>query len=185
MNLYLSYDDITLFEKLSLGDEAAFTEIYNRWFEKAYSAAFKRLQDIKLAEDVTQDFFLTLWNKRSKLNIQNPSAYLYTAIRNSVFNILLKEKRFVPLEQKMLNQLKDPLQSDVNVMRQELILSYEKLVSSLPKGQHKIFRMRFEEDMNTDEIAEKLQLTRKTVQNQILNSLKKIRGLKMLFWGLF
>lgn len=176
MKSYTSYDDGTLVRLLTRGDEAAFTELYQRWFETVYSNAFKRLHDPDKAKDVCQDVFLKLWNNRLSLSIKDLKGYLFIAVRNGVLNLVEKESRFTPIDTILLHLQASAHTAEASVLRHELLESYHAMVSSLPEGRRSIFRMYYEEEMDTAEIAERLNLSRKTVQNQLRSAVTQLRA---------
>ncbi|WP_182957081.1 RNA polymerase sigma factor [Pedobacter gandavensis] len=93
MNANHSTSDDGLMLRLRQGDELAFTEIYNRYWDKLYYIAHKLLKDQEAAEGIVQDVFLMIWKKRAGLNMECISAYLAAMTRYAVFRYLSKEKR--------------------------------------------------------------------------------------------
>ncbi|MGF1923499.1 MAG: RNA polymerase sigma factor, partial [Bacteroidia bacterium] len=140
-----------------------------------YNAAYKRLKDADYAKDITQDIFLQIWHRRKEMNIEHFAPYLFTAVRNNVFKWIQKEQKFTPIPELLahLSHAKD--QADAELLRKEFMLKYEALVNTLTPAQQEIFRMRFHDDLSTKEIAEKLNITRKTVQNQLGKSVTQLR----------
>lgn len=73
--------DEFLVEKLSQGDRSAFEEIYLKYWGKLYSAVYKRVRNAEVAEEIVQDFFVYLWEKRKTFVIHTSfEAYIHTAI---------------------------------------------------------------------------------------------------------
>ena len=85
---YQLYDDNKLLSLLSNNDEEAFTEIYNRYWEKLVAVAYKRLKNTAFTEDVVQDVFVSLWKNRYESSIQSLENYLASAVKYAVFNKL-------------------------------------------------------------------------------------------------
>jgi RNA polymerase sigma-70 factor (ECF subfamily) len=174
--------DQDLLAQMKADDEAAFHLLYERYWEQVYNSAYKRLNDADYAKDITQDIFLQLWSRRKDLDIAYVPGYLYTSVRNNVFKWMEKEQRFTTIPDLLacLEQQSD--QADVELLRKEFMLKYETLVNSLPAAQQTIFKLRFHEDLSTKEIAEKLDISRKTVQNQLGKSVTQLRdALDMLY----
>src|SRR5215469_17034652 len=73
-------------------DEAAFSEIYERYWLKLYNESHKRLKDEALCADVIQDIFADLWLNRECREIENLAAYLFTAVRYRIFALHKKDK---------------------------------------------------------------------------------------------
>ena len=77
---------------LSQGDESAFAEIYKSYWKLLHDTAYKRLGDEDQAKDVVQDIFVKLWHQRETLEIDNLKAYLQSAARYQVYNLIAKQK---------------------------------------------------------------------------------------------
>ena len=168
-------EDHLLLQRMKNGSSVAFDTIYEKYWEKLYNAAYKRLNDEDCAKDIIQDIFLQLWQRREDLQIDQLQTYLYTSVRNNVFKYLEKEQRYTPVTT-LLEQLSAASdKTDALVLRTEFMASFEALIKTLTASQQEIFRMRYHEDLGTLEIAEKLNITRKTVQNQLHRSIAQLR----------
>jgi RNA polymerase sigma-70 factor (ECF subfamily) len=168
-------DKLLLLQMQEDDDNLAFDTLYDKYWEQIYNAAYKRLKDADYAKDITQDIFLQLWLRRKELSIDNLVSYLYTSVRNNVFKWIEKEQKYTPIPE-VLAQLgiaKD--QADAEILRKEFLIKYERLINSLTPSQQEIFRMRYHEDLTTQQIADKLQISRKTVQNQLGKSMAQLR----------
>ena len=84
-------DELTLL--LHKGDEAAFTQIYNCYWDKLYFIAYKLLKDTNAAEEIVQEVFLMIWKKRDSLNIKSLTQYLAAMTRYAVYRYLAKDKQ--------------------------------------------------------------------------------------------
>lgn len=168
-------DDQYLLAQMKGDDESAFHLLYDRYWEQVYNAAYKRLKDADYAKDITQDIFLRLWSRRKELQIAFVPSYLYMSVRNNVFKWMEKEQRFTTIPDLLacLEQRSD--RADVELLRKEFMAKYEAMVNSLPAAQQTIFKLRFHDDLSTKEIAEKLNISRKTVQNQLGKSVGQLR----------
>lgn len=168
-------DKLLLLQMQEDDDNLAFDTLYDKYWEQIYNAAYKRLKDADYAKDITQDIFLQLWLRRKELSIDNLVSYLHTSVRNNVFKWIEKEQKYTPIPE-VLAQLgiaKD--QTDAEILRKEFLIKYERLINSLTPSQQEIFRMRYHEDLTTQQIADKLQISRKTVQNQLGKSMAQLR----------
>lgn len=168
-------EDKVLLQKMSEGDSGSFNLLYEKYWKLVYSSAIKRLKDHEKAQDITQDIFANLWFKRSDLQIDNLPAYLYTTVRNKVLNLFEKEKRYIPIEQLIFDNLRFGEGADAVALRHEFMKAYEALVESLPLQRKKIFRYHFDQGLSTEEIAQRMALSRKTVQNQLGRAVISIR----------
>lgn len=78
-------------ELIAIGDEAAFTTLFENYRNKIYTVAFRICKSIVVSEEIVQDVFLKIWLKRAELNqIENFSAYLFVITRNKVYKVLGK-----------------------------------------------------------------------------------------------
>lgn len=161
-------DDYLLWEQVREGSAESFNVLYEKYWQVVYEGAMKRLKDYSRAQDITQEVFVTLWIKREELQINNFPAYLHIATRNRVLNLLEKEKRFVPLSRLLeFNRQAYGDRADAVALRNEFLEAYKRLIDTLPEQRKKIFRLYYDEGLPTDEIAQRLALSRKTVQNQL------------------
>jgi len=145
-----------------------------------YKAAYKRLGDGDQAKDIVQEVFTQLWVqlaiKGSSDTIHNLPAYLYIAVRNNVFKWLNREKKYsaVPDLLQELEGCKTD-HGDANLLYKELQAAVESVISALPHQQRAIFRMRYMDDLSSNEIADKLNISPKTVRNLLGRALRKLR----------
>jgi len=175
MRLLNSYGDDELVTLLTQGDEAAFSEIYERYWLKLYNESHKRLKDEDLCADVIQDVFADLWLTRESKNIENLAAYLFTAARYRIFSLYKKEKHsgaFAGPIELMVASASDP---DSIFFEKEIRECIDIWVSMQPEKRKQVFRMKFGLDLSTREISQLLNVSQKTVQNQFTTSLKLLR----------
>lgn len=159
--------DIELLLALKNGERSAFEEIFNRYWSSLYDAAYKRLKDKSQCKDIIQDVFADLWTRREKVQIENLSAYLHTAIRFQVFKVASRNKIspvFIELYDSIASS---PYHPGKELEEKELEELAQAWMDSLPEKRRMIFQLHFQENLSTNEIAEKLGITQKTVQNQL------------------
>lgn len=173
---YSSFSDSELLFQLSNGDKFAFDELYRKYWEKVYNQSFKKLRDPELAKDITQEVFIYLWSKRVENTIDNLQAYLFTAVRNNVFRAMKKESRFIAIDELISEARIYYPQADALILEKEFFRNYESYVSVMPAAQQRIFRMRYHEDLSTQEIAKQLNLSRGTVQNQLTRAVAMLKA---------
>jgi len=170
------HSDQELLSRLRQGDRRAFDELYERHWDSVYGQAFKKLNDPDLAKDITQDIFIHLWTHREANFIDNFSAYLFSSVRNNVFRALKKDDRFIPISDLIIESRLHYPEADAELLKKEFFKIYDLLIESMPPAQQTIFRMRYHEDLSTLEIAEKLNLSRGTVQNQLTRAVTMLRA---------
>jgi RNA polymerase sigma-70 factor (family 1) len=170
------FRDEELLEKIAEGCQSSFNTLYEKYWEITYASAYKRLKDADMAKDVVQEIFTHIWFKRETLQINNLQAYLYVAVRNRVFKQVVREKLTHPFFAVLETLPSFYQQTDSNLLAKEFFEAYEVLVNTLPAKKQSIFRLRFEQDLSTKEIARELGLSRKTVQNQLTRAVEYLRG---------
>jgi len=167
-------DDKLLLLQLQEGKRAAFNILYNKYWEQTYSNAFKRLKDEDQAKDIVQEIFVSIWvNRHSPIN--NLPAYLSISVRNRVFKLAAKNKNTTPYLEVFDNIPAQNEKADSNILWQEFYQAYEQLLLTLPPKRQQIFRLRFHDDMPTKTIASQMQISRKTVQNQLGKAIEQLR----------
>ena len=168
-------DDAILLKQVSASSKDAFNSLYEKYWKKAYSDAYNRLRDHDAAKDIVQEIFTHIWIKRDTLIIDNLPAYLNVAVRNKVFKFVDKQKSTCPFFDILETFPATHMEADGNILWKEFLSSYESLLNKLPEKRQIIFKMRFQEDLSTKDIAVKLGLSRNTVQNQIGKAVEQLR----------
>lgn len=177
-------NDLELLKKLENDDEIAFKVIFNKYYSMLYYFILEFVTFDDIAENIVQDTFFTLWNKRHELkDNSNLNAYLFTVARNNCL-YRLRDQRY---KQKLFisNSLsQDELEMSMSVLNMldpstytfdEIDRIIERTLEELPPQCKKVFILsRFEEKKNK-EIAEELNISVKVVEKHISKGLKKFR----------
>ncbi|HEX5552132.1 MAG TPA: RNA polymerase sigma-70 factor [Chitinophagaceae bacterium] len=176
MGSYSSYDDASLFSFLKDDDEKAFTELYDRYWKKLLVRANLLLNSQEDAEELVHDIFVSLWNKRAKLNILHSfHTYIAAMLRYGCFGVLAKRRhlRMKDMAGKELEAADLSTQQwlDFKDLREEL----EMAVSRLPEKCRLIFRLSREQHLSDKEIAQELELSVNTVRAQMHRALQKLK----------
>jgi len=177
--------DEELLKEYQAGNRQAFELIYNRYKGVLYIHAYKMLRDEDEAKDVVQELFIKLYSKANVICLRTTlSAYLYASIRNRILDIIAHKR----IKTDYLASLEDFVQQGVyttdQLMREkELAFQIEREVSLLPEKMRQIFEMSRNANLSHKEIAEKLDISDKTVKKQISNALKLIR-VKLHLYGI-
>lgn len=153
-----------------------FEKIYNDYWEKLTAFSLKMTQDEQLAQNVVQDVFIDLWERREEVSIASVENYLFRAVKNQIFKSYRNEKfDKTILEDKFENYLIENL----STIESDLTDKIYALLDTLPEKRKEILLMNKLQDMNIDQIALELDLSKQTVKNQISSALKQLRhGLK-------
>ena len=174
-------NDLQLFEKIRNNDEAAFKVVYNKYFPRLYYFIYEFIPLNDITENIIQDSFLTLWNKRHDLNDNtNLGAYLFSVAKNNCLYKLrdqrYRQKLFASntLDYQELNMSLDVLYSlDTSLFAiQEIEHIIEKTLKELPPQCKTIFILSRFEERKKKEIAQELGISVKAVEGQITKGLK-------------
>jgi RNA polymerase sigma-70 factor (ECF subfamily) len=164
-----------LVQALQDGEELAFTEIYDRYFQPLYITAYKILHHTEGAEDVVQDTFLSLWKYRHNLQIENLAPYLHQSARHAVIKVCQRKKTDVEFYQRLARATVILLHPDP-LADQELQEILVRTIHALPVDQQVIYNMSRESAMTYQQIADKLGISIKTVEKKMSLSLKLLRN---------
>ncbi|AMR29938.1 hypothetical protein A0256_00165 [Mucilaginibacter sp. PAMC 26640] len=178
MQEYKTLSDNELIQLLKQSDHSAYNEIYHRYFYLTYTHAYKKLRDEDQAKDIVQEVFATLWfNREYNLPDTNLAGYLFTAVRNKIFDLFAHEQ----VKTKHLDSLKDyerthqSVPADHLIREKEMNAYIEKSIQALPNKMKQIFEMSRKEHLTHKEIAEKLSTSENNVTTQISNALRILR----------
>lgn len=171
-------DENELFRKLKNSDVSAFDQLFHKYYGYLCVYASKIIHDNDAAEEIVQDFFVKLWEKRDRLNIETSvNNYLFKSIKNLCINYLhhiqIKNKYVKTVAEGTENQVI----SDFDFPEPDLFEKIETSISSLPEKRQEIFRLSRQEGLKYHEIAEKLQISIKTVETQMGLAIKTLREL--------
>ena len=186
MNAYHLYDDENLLGLLKQDDELAYTELYNRYWERMVTFAYVKLQSGADAKEVVQDVFLDIWNRRFNLQMpENLHAYISGSVKYKIFTLLAKRKKELSNYQKLQTGLSSS-STEEWLSYDQLRADLEKAVLQLPEKCRLVFKLSRERGLSTPEIARHLQISPKTVENHLTKALLRLRkALKLLFNFLF
>ena len=170
--------DRELGKRIRRGDKQAFDRMYELYAQRLYGFSISILKNKEDAKEVVQETFLKIWNKRQTINPKRSfKAYLFT-ISYHIITDLLKERSSSVNFQEYLkeNFTADSARTDDWVNFEELKVKLNHLVNKLPHKRKQIYLLSREEGLSHFEIAQKLGISVKTVENQINLSLKYFRS---------
>ncbi len=165
----------TEFDKIKTGDISAFEKVFKEYYEYLCIQAFTILKDKSEAEEIVQDTFVKIWNKREDISINTSlKSYLIQSIKNTCFNQIKHEQVKRNYQAEYLHTTKDGDTQDP-VITGELEQNIQKAIDQLPKERKKIFLMSRHRGLKYQEIADELNISVKTVENQMGKALKYLR----------
>lgn len=163
------------FEKIQSGDISAYEKIFKDYYSFLCRQAFKILNDADEAEEIVQEIFVRIWNKRQEISINSSlKNYLIQSVKNRCFNHI--KHHAVRREYSNEYSKEQNFIDDANpLITSELDKKIEKAINRLPVERKKIFLMSRQEGLKYKEIADALGISIKTVENQMGKALKHLR----------
>ena len=162
---------------LKSGDITAFEMLFRTYYQPLCNYAYTFVQDRDEAEEIVQSTFLNVWEKRDNLSIHTGvKPYLYAMVRNASLNVLKHEKikqQHVTMEMAVAERSVESVSR--TVMASELETKIYKAMDKLPEQCRLVFKLSRFEELKYSEIAEQLNISIKTVENQMGKALKIMR----------
>jgi RNA polymerase sigma-70 factor (ECF subfamily) len=170
--------------RISKGEEAAFTVIYNRYKDAVYYTASKMTGSYIIAEEVVQDLFLKFWIKREKaIDIVSVKAYLHTMAENLVFDAVKKQER----EQKYRVDGEEQTVSAtpaVLLEHKDYEIILKKAINRLPLKQRETYKLIKERGLKRNEAAAELNVSPETIKWNLDQAMRSIRANCLLQLGM-
>lgn len=176
-----------LLQQLIAGDEGAFRALYDKYKGLLYIHAYRKLKNKEEARDIIQDIFLSIWERRERLNItESFSAYLYKAIRYKVIDRINKRNDAAAYQehfQAFLNTYLNASADNADHLVRERILTsiIDKEISQLPPKMRAVFELSRKSELSHKEIAAQLNLSEQTVRTHVKHALQILRTKLGLF----
>lgn len=170
MSISTHYNLEELFCLVQQDDDVAFDRLYQATWERLFSIAKARLKDDTLAKQVIQDVYIDLWNKRKIKQIISIEKYLYQSVKYKVIDQFRKKNLKFEVVDDFVDQIADFEFADHKLIHKEYDALIRQWMDTLPRKRREIFLLRYVEGKTTREISERLNVSTKTVQNQILNA---------------
>lgn len=155
-----------------------YEKFYYQHVDQVYNFLYRMLKDSFLAEEVTQEVFIKVWEVRiDEKNEELMAPYLFRTAKNHALNFIRDTKRQAELLQKYSLRLSDIIEdaADTAVIASEFESALHSAIESLPEKRKRIFRLCKEEGKSYAEVAALLNLSVATVETQMVNALKHIR----------
>ncbi len=169
------YMDIRLVDLLKSGNAAAFTEIYRRYASELYLLARNATGDRERSEDIVQEVFVSLWQRRHEADIVVLKGWLFQAVRFQVLKAYRQHQSNTVFQEK-IKSLSQPLQQEDPALYRELQQTVFTALKSLPEDQLTIFQLHREEDLTYREISDRMGVSIKTVEKKMSLALSHLRS---------
>lgn len=171
------YNDIDLVKRLQENEEQALTIIYKEYWEIMYVAAYNLVKDRSVCEDIVQEVFISLWQRRAKLQIKTSlKSYLYTSTVYKVYDHFSKNKKM--LKDELFDNFENKIETsnpETKLMHEELIHLLDSIIDTLPDKCKEVYKLSRENMLSNKEIAEQLNISQRTVEGHISKALKILK----------
>jgi len=169
--------DQTLVIQLKDGSQLAFKQLFDRYTPRIYRFAISYLKSDADAEELVQDVFLKLWEKRETLDeSQNIRAYIFKIAINSIYNLSKRKNYRQVYNEFVKNNFTQGNEFTWNeVVYNELVDSLNLHIDKMPAQRRDIFLMSRKDGLSNQEIAKNLNISLRTVENQIYRSVSYLR----------
>jgi RNA polymerase sigma-70 factor (ECF subfamily) len=170
-------EEYIIIRQFKQGDHHSFRVLYEKYAPKLYAFSKKYLQSTEDVEEIVQEVFLRIWEKRSNIDeYQSFSAYVIQAAKHRIFNGFRKkvnEQAYIDFLVFADDSSKNYTELDVDY--RDIKIKVENAISAMPPKRQEIFRMSREKGLKNKEIADQLEISIKTVENQMGQALKFLR----------
>ena len=162
-----------------MGDIFAFNELFNKYGQKVYNFSMQHLKHEEDVKDLVQEIFAKIWDIRNKIDEKKSfDSFLFTITLNTIRDYFRKQVK----NRNLINKwLEDAMAYSESTSQSVELASLEKVVDSfveqLPPKRQMVFRLSRIHGLSNDEIAERMKITKKTVENHLNLALKHLRGL--------
>ena len=171
--------------RLQNGDEEAFAELFHGFYDKLFGFILGLTHSKVIAEDITQDVFLKIWQNRTNMgDVENINALLFKIAQNKAIDCLRKSAREIltPTHLEFENQNINPQPLDL-LIQDELKTKLSEAIKQLPPQQQKIYTLHKEQGIKQDEIATQLNLSRSTIQSHMKLAMGNIQKYMSLYYS--
>jgi RNA polymerase sigma-70 factor (ECF subfamily) len=178
--------DPHIIKRLSDGDQSAFRIVFEHYYPRVSEFVRRIVKSESLAEDITQDIFVKIWERREIFGVEvsSFSKYIYVMSRNAAINALRRTGRITPLSSESFCQ-SDSTSIEDSYYAQEKELIIRLAVCQMPEQRRRIFEMSRYMGMDNQTIATTLNLSKKTVENHLTLALKTLRSILAVWISIF
>lgn len=172
-----AFDIPSAVSRLREGDEKAFSQLFEFFGPKIFNTSKKMNLSAEDAEEIVQEVFLIIWKNRQNLNSGlSFNAYLLSILKSLIIKNSKKEARRIAYEVYAIsNQETETNETELQIEYSEFERISVSEIEKLPKTQREIFKMKNNENLHSGEIAEKLGISKRTVESHIYVATKSIK----------
>jgi RNA polymerase sigma-70 factor (ECF subfamily) len=170
-------EDRVIINNIKTGDKKAFDSLFCKYYAALCYYAEKILRRQDLAEGIVQELFIRLWENKNAFQVESGiKPYLYSSVKNRCIDEIRKQQvRDNYLKEKQQDPEDLLVEKEDKEMQAERLRAVKKAINELPEQRKKIFKMSRLLGLKYNEIAETLDISPKTVENQMGFALKQLR----------
>ena len=171
-------------EQIRSGDKDAFKKLFEEYYPRLYWFVNRYVMSKEIADDIVKELFIELWQRKERFVIQSSlNAYLYAAARNRAFNFLRSKQSkenyltIRSIEDEELTVFKSPTKNPSEVLEyNELAEAIHAAIELLPGRTKLVFTLHRDDGLTYSEIAKVMEISVKTVENQMSRAFKILRN---------
>jgi len=165
-----------ILETLAEGNQEVFQKLFCMFQPKVHAFALGLIKNMTDADDITQMVFMKLWTNRKKLpDVDNLDSYIFTITKNTVLSFIAQQK----IPEFDISTIRETTATDATPLDQieaaDLKLLIDMVVEQMPAQRQTVYRLSREKGLSNDEIAQRLNIQKKTVENHLNLALGEIR----------
>jgi RNA polymerase sigma-70 factor (family 1) len=173
------FTDVELFAAVKLNDEKAFNMLFDRYWIIVYKKAFLHLRNPEICAEIVNDVFIAIWHKRHVLQIITFKNYLTAAVRYRIYNHIRNVKHSPLTYLENYDSVDYVITADnegeQNLSFVDMMNSLQSALNKLPVRCKEIFILSKIDQLSNTEIADKLDISKRSVENQISSAIKYLR----------
>ena len=169
-------DEREIFGWIKKGDEKAFSSLFHKYYGLLCAYAAKIIDDKDAAEELVQEFFVKLWEKREQLSVETSvNNYLFRSVKNHCVNYIQHNKIKLKYARSVTEDTESQITEEFDFPEPDIFEKIEISINALPEKRREIFRLSRRDGLKYHQIAEKLQISVKTVETQMSLAFKTLR----------
>jgi RNA polymerase sigma-70 factor (ECF subfamily) len=172
---HIELSDAHLWNAVRANDQQAFNRLFDKYWVSVYKTGYRHLKDKEASQEIVHDIFLSIWNRRHELEIASFPAFLLTAARYQIYSRKKLRKLMLTGTDELTSDAYTSNDADIRIRQTELYDKLQLTLLQLPKRCQEIFRMSRFEYLSNDEIALRLGISKRTVENQLTLALRHLR----------
>ncbi len=170
---------LTIAERIRVGEEEAFNELFQKYYYRLCLFSKTYVNSTEAARDVVQDVFVNIWLNRENFVIRlSLKSYMFQAVRNQSLNYLKKNEALCGLDEAtehLLDKKVDMEMIQPEYCNKKLVIMVWDTVDELPEKRKAVFTLHKKHGLSYMEIAQVMEISTKTVENQMARALKFLR----------